>query len=94
MGVNVSPLCYNSIHNKLKEKEINSMPYTYNSFNNRPANKWETIQSDIADAYIYLDEEEIQVSSDESDPFGFADAISIDHLTDEQVDKILAMFGE
>ena len=70
------------------------MPYTYNSFNNRPANKWETIQSDIADAYIYLDEEEIQVSSDESDPFGFADAISIDHLTDEQVDKILAMFGE
>ena len=31
------------------------MSYTYNSFNNRPASKWDTIQSDIADQYIYLD---------------------------------------
>jgi hypothetical protein len=28
----------------------------------------------------------------EKDIFGFADAISIDHLTDEQIDEVLKMF--
>jgi len=70
------------------------MSYTYNSFNNRPANKWETIQSDIADAYIYLDEEvEVEVDPTEEDIFGFANAIQIDHLSDKQVDELLAMFN-
>jgi hypothetical protein len=68
------------------------MSYTYNSFNNRPANKWETIQSDIADAYIYLDEE-VEVDPTEEDIFGFANAIQIDHLSDKQVDELLAMFN-
>ena len=30
----------------------------------------------------------------EKDLFGFADAIQIDHLTNEQVDEILKMFEE
>jgi hypothetical protein len=67
------------------------MSYTYNSFNNRPANKWETIQSDISDQYAYL-EEEVIVEEDE-DIFGFSKAIEIDHLSDEQVDELLAMFN-
>jgi hypothetical protein len=28
----------------------------------------------------------------EKDIFGFADAISIDHLTDEQINEVLKMF--
>jgi hypothetical protein len=54
--------------------------------------KWDTIQADVADAYAYLDEEnEIQ---DDEDFFGFANAIEIDHLTDEQIDEVLKMFGD
>jgi hypothetical protein len=68
------------------------MSYTYNSFNNRPASKWDTIQSDIADQYIYLDEVEVEVDPSEEDIFGFANAIQIDHLSDKQVDELLAMF--
>lgn len=29
-----------------------------------------------------------------NDPFGFADAISIDHLTEEQLDKLEEMFKD
>jgi hypothetical protein len=68
------------------------MSYTYNSFNNRPASKWDTIQSDIADQYIYLDEE-VVVEEEEDDIFGFSKAIEIDHLSDKQVDELLAMFN-
>jgi hypothetical protein len=50
--------------------------------------KWDTIQADIADAYVHLDEEE---SANVADVFGFADAIEIDHLSDAQVDDLLEM---
>ena len=30
----------------------------------------------------------------DKDPFGFADAINIDHLTNEQVEELLKMFDE
>lgn len=52
--------------------------------------KWDTIQADVADAYRHLDDvEEIE---NEDDFFGFAKAIEIDHLTDEQLDMISNMF--
>ncbi len=52
--------------------------------------KWDTIQADVADAYIHLDEEE---SANDGDVFGFADAIEIDHLSDSQVDELLDMLA-
>lgn len=30
----------------------------------------------------------------EIDPFGFANAIQLDHLTDEEVQTVLEMFGD
>jgi hypothetical protein len=58
--------------------------------------KWDTIQADVADAYVYLDEEEAynNVLEDEEDVFNFAKAIEIDHLTDEQLDEVFNMFGD
>ena len=56
--------------------------------------KWDTIQADIADAYIHLDEVEDVEQEDEQDFFGFSKAISIDHLTDEQLDEVFNMFGD
>jgi hypothetical protein len=58
--------------------------------------KWDTIQADVADAYVYLDEEEAynNVLADEEDVFGFVKAIEIDHLTDEQLDEVFNMFGD
>lgn len=53
--------------------------------------KWDTIQADVADAYVYLDEEDVQEDED-GDIFGFSKAISIDHLSDEQVEMISTMF--
>lgn len=50
--------------------------------------KWDTIQADVADAYVHLDEEE---SLDNSDVFGFAGAIEIEHLSDAQVNDLLEM---
>jgi len=55
--------------------------------------KWDTIQEDVKDAYVYLDEE-VEVEEDEDgDVFGFSKAIQIDHLTDEQLDMIGEMFN-
>ena len=56
--------------------------------------KWDTIQADVADQYIYLDEVEDVEQEDEEDFFGFAKAIQIDHLTDEQLDEVFDMFGD
>jgi hypothetical protein len=58
--------------------------------------KWDTIQADVADAYTYLDEEEAynNVLEDEEDVFGFAKAIELDHLSDEQLDEVFNMFGD
>lgn len=51
--------------------------------------KWDTIQEDVADMYI----EDVEDVEDE-DIFGFSKSIEIDHLTDEEVDTVLAMFGD
>ena len=56
--------------------------------------KWDTIQADVADAYRHLDDVEEIEQEDEEDFFGFAKAIEIDHLTDEQLDEISKMFGD
>ena len=58
------------------------------SFDTNTANKWDTIQEDVADMYLEDVEEE------EEDFFGFSKAIQIDHLTDEQLDEIGKMFGD
>lgn len=53
--------------------------------------KWDTIQADVADQYVYLEEDE-QEEDEDGDIFGFSKAISIDHLTDEEIDMISNMF--
>ena len=59
------------------------------SFETNTASKWDTIQEDVADMYI----EDVEID-DEDDIFGFSKSIEIDHLTDEEVDTVLAMFGD
>jgi hypothetical protein len=54
--------------------------------------KWDTIQEDVKDAYVYLDEEEV-IDEDEDDIFGFSKAIELDHLTDEELDNVATMLG-
>jgi hypothetical protein len=58
--------------------------------------KWDTIQEDVKDQYAYLDEvdEVEEEDEDDDDIFGFGKSIEIDHLTDEQVDMVLGMFGD
>ena len=56
--------------------------------------KWDTIQADVADQYVYLDEVEDVEQDDEQDFFGFSKAIELDHLTDEQLDEVFNMFGD
>jgi hypothetical protein len=58
--------------------------------------KWDTIQADVSDQYTHLDEQEAYMESmqDNEDMFGFAKAIDIDHLTDEQLDEVFNMFGD
>ena len=51
--------------------------------------KWDTIQADVADAYVYLDEQDEQDEPDEDgDVFGFSKAISIDHLSDAEIAEL------
>ena len=54
--------------------------------------KWDTIQEDVKDAYVYLDEVD-EVEEDEDDIFGFSKAIELDHLTDEQLEDVATMLG-
>ena len=58
--------------------------------------KWDTIQEDVKDAYVWMDEEEQyeQLVEEEEDIFGFTKAIQIDHLTDEELDEVFNMFGD
>jgi hypothetical protein len=60
------------------------------SFDTRSSSKWDTIQEDVADMYI----EDVEEETEEEDFFGFGKAIQIDHLTDEEVDMVLDMFGD
>ena len=61
------------------------------SFDTNTASKWDTIQQDVAD--MYLDDMQDEETEDD-DIFGFSKSIEIDHLTDEEVDTVLAMFGD
>ena len=57
--------------------------------------KWDTIQEDVKDAYVWMDEEEqYEQLIEEEDIFGFTKAIQIDHLTDEELDEVFDMFGD
>lgn len=64
--------------------------YAY-SYETNTVSKYDTIQEDVAD--MYLDDVEDVVDEDD-DLLGFSKAIEIDHLTDEEVDTVLAMFGD
>lgn len=68
------------------------MSYSYDTRSNS-LSKWDTIQEDVADQYAYLNDEVEQEENEDDDVFGFAKAIEIDHLTDEQLDMIGAMFN-
>ena len=68
------------------------MSYSYDTRSNS-LSKWDTIQEDVADQYAYLNDEVEQEEDEEGDVFGFTKAIEIDHLTDEQLDMIGAMFN-
>ena len=61
------------------------------SFESNTASKWDTIQQDVADMYIDIIEDD---EDEDGDIFGFSKSIEIDHLTDEEVDTVLAMFGD
>ena len=70
------------------------MSYAY-SYQTNSVSKWDTIQQDVSDAYTHLDEE-LEYNAmlqDEQDVFGFTKAISLDHLSDEQLDEIAIMLG-
>lgn len=72
------------------------MSYAYSYGFDRPTfNKYATIQEDISDTYIHLVDEDTdtEMQEIEQDVFGFANAISLDHLTDEQLDEIAIMLG-
>jgi hypothetical protein len=58
--------------------------------------KWDTIQEDVKDAYVWMDEEEEynKAIEENEDFFGFSKAIEIDHLTDEEVEEVFNMFGD
>jgi hypothetical protein len=64
--------------------------YAY-SYETNSVSKWDTIQEDVKDQYAYIEEED---TMEEDDLLGFSKAIEIDHLTDEQLDTVLAMFGD
>ena len=58
--------------------------------------KWDTIQEDVKDAYVYLDEEEAYneaLDIEDEDILGFSKAIELDHLSDEQLEDIATMLG-
>jgi hypothetical protein len=67
------------------------MTYASDSIYGHGYSKWDTIQEDVSDMYIEDVEEETE---DDDDIFGFSKSIEIDHLTDEEVDTVLAMFGD
>jgi len=55
--------------------------------------KWDTIQADVADQYVYLDEQDDE-QDDEGDVFGFSKTIELGHLTDEQIDELDAILED
>ncbi len=55
--------------------------------------KWDTIQEDVKDQYAHWDDV-VEVDEEDEDIFGFAKAIEIDHLTDDELDEVFNMFGD
>jgi hypothetical protein len=66
--------------------------YASDSIYGHGYSKYDTIQDDVRD--MYLDDVEDTIEDEEDDVFGFSKSIEIDHLTDEEVDMVLAMFGD
>lgn len=56
------------------------MSYAY-SYQTNSVSKWDTIQSDVADAYAYLDEEETEQPT----------ADDFDDVDDEELAKVFAL---
>ena len=50
--------------------------------------KWDTIQADVADQYVYLEEDEQPQEDEDGDIFGFSKAMSIDHLSDAEIEEL------
>ena len=51
--------------------------------------KWDTIQADVQDQYVHLDEEEeYNKALGDEDVFGFSKSISIDHLSDQEIEEL------
>jgi hypothetical protein len=61
------------------------MSYAY-SYENNSVSKWDTIQSDVADAYAYLDESDEQPPVDDFD--------DLDDSDDEALAKLFALTWE
>ena len=76
----------------LSDNGYHLMSYAY-SYQTNSVSKWDTIQSDVADAYRHLDDVEEIEQEDEEDFFGFAKSIQLDHLTDEELDNVATMLG-
>jgi hypothetical protein len=70
------------------------MSYAYSYGFDRPTfDKYATIQEDTSDMYLVDEEMDNEMEEIENDVFGFANAISLDHLSDEQLDEIAIMLG-
>ena len=62
------------------------MSYAY-SYSTNSIDKYDTIQSDIADAYTHLDELELENEETEEEYFGH-DIISFDELSDKELEEL------
>ena len=70
------------------------MSYAYSYGFDRPTfDKYATIQEDTSDMYLVDEEMDNEMEEIENDVFGFAKSISLDHLTDAQLDEIAIMLG-
>jgi hypothetical protein len=70
------------------------MSYAYSyGFDRKQFDKYATIQEDTSDMYLVDEEMDTEMQEIENDVFGFANAISLDHLSDEQLDEIAIMLG-
>ena len=70
------------------------MSYAYSYGFDRPTfDKYATIQEDTSDMYLVDEEVDNEMEEIENDVFGFARGISLDHLSDAQLDEIAIMLG-
>ena len=58
--------------------------------------KWDTIQADVQDQYVHIQEQEEEETymraliegKEDEDVFGFSKAMSIDHLSDQEIEEL------